>query len=88
MDQEFGLLTTSSYLNMPDFISKVAFMIDKCLQTFGLYNQKIHVLSEMNKNIHCNVSKAEKVLGFVPSRNLDEGMKVAIKDAIKKGKIK
>ena len=41
MDQEFGLLTTSSYLKLPNFVSKIAFVIDKFLQSVGLYNQKI-----------------------------------------------
>ena len=87
MDQDFGLLTTSGYLKVPNIVSETAFWVDKGLQTIGLYNQKIHVLSEMNKNIHCSVSKAEKVLGFVPSRTLDDGMKISINDAIIKGKI-
>ena len=32
----------------------------------GVYHQKIHVLSEMNKTIACSVAKAQRVLGYAP----------------------
>ena len=41
----------------------------------GLYHQKIHVLSEMNKTIACDVSQAQNVLGYDPQISLEEGMR-------------
>jgi nucleoside-diphosphate-sugar epimerase len=41
----------------------------------GLYQQKLHVLSEMNKTIACTVAKAERELGYRPEVDLAEGMR-------------
>ncbi len=45
------------------------------IQRLGLYQQKIHVLSEMNKNIACSVEKAQRELGYAPTVELEEGMR-------------
>ena len=47
----------------------------KSLQALGAYNQKIHVLSEMNKTIACSVEKAKSELGYRPAVSLEEGMR-------------
>jgi nucleoside-diphosphate-sugar epimerase len=52
--------------------------MDKFLQAFGLYHQKIHVLSEMNKTIACTTAKAERELGFQPAPGLEDGMRKSI----------
>ena len=39
----------------------------------GLYHQKIHVLSEMNKTIACTIAKAERELGYDPKVELERG---------------
>jgi len=41
------------------------------IQKFGLYQQKVHVLSEMNKNIACSVEKAQRELGYAPTVELE-----------------
>jgi nucleoside-diphosphate-sugar epimerase len=41
----------------------------------GLYHQKIHVLSEMNKTIACSIDKARRELGYAPVVELEEGMR-------------
>ena len=50
------------------------------LQWFGLYNQKVHVLSEMNKHIACSVTRAKNELGYNPEFTLKEGMLVSLKE--------
>ena len=55
------------------------------LQSAGLYHQKIHVLSEMNKTIACSVRKAETELGYNPKVSLEEGMRRSIAFCIDKG---
>ena len=47
-------------MRLPSFASEVAWLADKTLQGLGLYHQKIHVLSEMNKTIACSVEKAKR----------------------------
>lgn len=84
MDKDFHITTRAGYIKLPNFISEIAFYIDKLLQGLGLYNQKIHVLSEMNKNIHCSVSKAEKLIGFDPEISLRKSLLESIKEAIDK----
>jgi hypothetical protein len=49
-----GMLLTS-------LASDVAYVMDGMLQGLGTYNQRIHVLSEMNKTIACTVEKAERL---------------------------
>jgi nucleoside-diphosphate-sugar epimerase len=44
-----------------------------------LYEQKIHVLSEMNKTIACSVAKAQRELRYAPVIALEEGMRRSIR---------
>jgi len=52
--------------------------MDKLIQALGLYQQNIHVLSEMNKTIACTTAKAERELGFRPASGLEDGMRKSI----------
>ena len=65
--------------------SEVATLADATLQWLGLYNQKIHVLSEMNKTIACSITKAEKELGYQPKIALEEGMRRSLAWCIEQG---
>ena len=67
-------------LRLPNFVSKIARIIDICLQFVGLYNTKIHVLGEMNMNIFCSINKAKKDLKYMPEFSLKEGMKKSIRE--------
>jgi nucleoside-diphosphate-sugar epimerase len=62
-------------MRLPNLASEMAFLADKLLQSAGLYHQKIHVLSEMNKTIACSVSRAEEELDYRPTVDLEEGMR-------------
>ncbi len=79
MENEFGIKCKKASIRLPSLISELAFVIDKTLQTFGMYQQKIHVLSEMNKNIFCSIKKAENELGYKAEFELYSGMKESIK---------
>ncbi|MDC0237189.1 NAD(P)-dependent oxidoreductase [Gammaproteobacteria bacterium] len=71
---EFGVDCNQSELRMPSFLSDIAYFGDFILQFSGLYSQKIHVMSEMNKTIACSIDKSEQVLGYKPKYALREGM--------------
>ena len=71
-------------LRLPSLASEVAWLADKTLQQLGLYNQKIHVLSEMNKTIACSVEKARKRTRYRPAVALEEGMRRSLKWTIEK----
>jgi nucleoside-diphosphate-sugar epimerase len=85
LEQEFKLPVAHKRLRLPGFISKAAMMADGMIQGLGFYNQKIHVLSEMNQTIACSIAKAEKELGYDPRISLEEGMRRSIADCIGRG---
>ena len=55
------------------------------IQGVGLYQQEIHVLSEMNKTIACTIAKAEGELGYDPKIELREGMRRSIASLVAEG---
>tara|TARA_B100000427_G_scaffold198739_1_gene165180 strand:- start:6076 stop:7020 length:945 start_codon:yes stop_codon:yes gene_type:complete len=76
---ESNFKVANTYPKLPGFISDIAYATDVLIQAMGLYNQKIHVLSEMNKSIACSVEKAKAELGYKPNISLKEGMMLSIK---------
>ncbi len=79
LETEFGQTCVHKRMRLPGLASEVAFLVDKTLQGLGLYHQKIHVLSEMNKTIACSVEKAKAELGYRPVVGLEEGMRRSLK---------
>lgn len=75
---DFKISCKGARVKMPHFVGQFAEYCDYSLQKIGLYNQKIHVLSEMNKNIACSIDLAKKELGFRPEFNLKKGMKKSL----------
>src|SRR4051812_34835014 len=75
MEKDFGIVPARKRIKLPSLASEVAWLADKTLQGVGLYQQKLHVLSEMNKSIACTVAKAERELGYKPDIELREGMR-------------
>jgi len=75
MEKEFGLKVAHKRLRLPAVAGEIAGVADGLVQRLGLYQQKIHVLSEMNKNITCSVEKAQRELGYAPTVELEEGMR-------------
>ena len=82
---EFGFTVAHKRMRLPGIASEVALVIDKILQGVGLYHQKIHVLSEMNKTIACSIAKAERELGYDPKIDLEEGMRRSLRWVIDRG---
>ncbi|HEX8791959.1 MAG TPA: NAD-dependent epimerase/dehydratase family protein [Polyangiaceae bacterium] len=85
LERDFGLTVAHGRMRLPGFASGVAFAFDGMLQSLGLYNQKIHVLSEMNKTIACTTEKAERELGYDPKVELEEGMRRSIRWMLEMG---
>lgn len=79
LEKEFGHKCAHKRMKLPGFASEIAWLADKTLQALGIYHQKIHVLSEMNKNIACSVARAEKELGYKPTVALEEGMRRSLR---------
>jgi nucleoside-diphosphate-sugar epimerase len=79
LETEFGQKCAHRRMRLPGVTSEVAWVVDKTLQGLGLYHQKIHVLSEMNKTIACSIDKAKAELGYRPVVDLEEGMRRSLK---------
>lgn len=79
LETEFGHQCAHKRMRLPGIASEIAYVADKVMQALGLYHQKIHVLSEMNKTIACSVAKAERELGYNPTVALEEGMRRSLR---------
>jgi len=73
-DKKFNIKCSNKRINLPDFISYFAEKVDFTVQGLGFYHKKIHVLSEMNKNIACSINLAKKELSYNPKYDLQTGM--------------
>jgi len=85
LEQEFGLPVAHKRMRLPGLASEVAWCCDFALQSLGLYHQKIHVLSEMNKHIACSVALAQRELDYRPAVELEEGMRRSIRWCLDQG---
>ncbi|MFZ2620184.1 MAG: NAD-dependent epimerase/dehydratase family protein, partial [Alphaproteobacteria bacterium] len=83
--EDFGLPVAAKTLHLPAMVGDVAQLIDGTLQAVGLYHQKFHVLSEMNKTIACSITKAKTDLGYTPLCTLRDGMRNSIDWCLKNG---
>ena len=82
LENEFKISVKHKRMKLPNIASKFAYGIDWSLQKLGLYHQKIHVLSEMNKTIACSIDKARIELNYEPEFDLMEGMRKSISWAL------
>ena len=85
LEREFAIPVAHKRLRLPGVASAVAGVADRLLQAVGLYQQELHVLSEMNKTIACSVARAERELGYDPRVELEEGMRRSIRWCLEQG---
>jgi nucleoside-diphosphate-sugar epimerase len=85
LENEFGMEVAHDRMRLPSMASEVALAVDAVIQGTGLYNQKVHVLSEMNKTIACSVAKARAELDYRPGIELREGMRRSIEWCLANG---
>lgn len=82
---DFGMKVKEKTISVPSVIADTARIADRALQGVGVYHQKIHVLSEMNLTIACDISRSRKELGFEPLVDLRQGMKHSISWCLENG---
>jgi nucleoside-diphosphate-sugar epimerase len=85
LEADFGIACAHRRMRLPGVAAGVAELVDSALQRLGLYQQKIHVLSEMDKTIACSVARAQAELGFAPTVELREGMRRSIQWCLESG---
>jgi nucleoside-diphosphate-sugar epimerase len=79
LEDEFEQRCAYKRQRLPELAASTAWLVDWLMQAAGLYHQKVHVLSEMNKTIACSVEKAKKELGYRPTVTLEEGMRRSLR---------
>lgn len=87
LEQELGRASASRQLHLPRALGDVARVVDATIQSFGLYQQKIHVLSEMGQTIACSVQAARRDLGYRPTIALEEGMRRSVRWCLAHGQL-
>jgi nucleoside-diphosphate-sugar epimerase len=85
LEQEFHMSVAHKRLRLPGVAAEIAGLADATLQALGIYQQKIHVLSEMNKTIACTIAKAVRELDYRPDVELEEGMRRSIAWCLERG---
>ena len=85
LERDFGRTVQRRWRVVPGLVSELALVADRAIQGVGLYQQEIHVLSEMNKDIACTIAKAERELGYAPAIELREGMRRSIASLLEDG---
>jgi len=85
LEAEFGLPVAHRRRRLPTAVGTVAEWADRAIQATGLYNSKVHVLSEMDKTIACSIDAAVADLGYDPQVDLEEGMRRSIRWCLESG---
>ena len=80
-----GFEVKPNRVRLPAIAASVAEHGDAFLQARGRYNQQLHVLGEMAKNIACDITAARDELGYEPDVELEEGMRRSIRWCIEQG---
>lgn len=75
MERDFAIPVARRRLRLPTCVSDAARLADRALQAVGLYDQRVHVLSEIPLTIACATEAAERELGYRPTVELAEGMR-------------
>mgnify|MGYP000156107118 CR=1 FL=1 len=75
LKNDLKLNVKNSSIKIPYIFGQIAQLADYIIQSVGFYNQKIHVMSELNKNIACSIDLAKKELNYNPKLNLKSGLR-------------
>ncbi len=74
-----------SPLRVPRVVADLGEKVDRVLQSAGRYVQPLHVLGELKDTIACDISRARNELGYDPSVELLEGMRVSVRWCLERG---
>lgn len=79
LEELLGRPCPPSRLRLPALVGRIARAGDALLQSVGAYEQRLHVLGELDRTIACSVRAAQRELGFRPEVELEEGMRRSVR---------
>jgi nucleoside-diphosphate-sugar epimerase len=82
-----GLAVTKRQFSIPRPFAEFAARADAFLQGTGRYVQPLHVLGELKDTIACDVSKAQREIGYAPGTTLLDGMRASIRWCLERGDV-
>jgi nucleoside-diphosphate-sugar epimerase len=80
-----GLRVSARQLRVPDFVGRAAAVADAAIQRRHRYVAAVHVLGELGTTIACDISVAQRELGYQPSVGLAEGMRRSVAWCLEQG---
>jgi nucleoside-diphosphate-sugar epimerase len=80
-----GLDVATRQLRVPAIIGRASTALDAALQRRHRYAAQLHVLGELGETIACDISTAQRELGFQPSVGLAEGMRRSVQWCLGQG---
>lgn len=80
-----GLVVTGTLRRIPAAVSTAATLVDGLLQSRGRYLQAVHVLGELGDTIACDVSAAQREIGYQPATALLDGMRASVRWGLDRG---
>jgi len=67
------------YLRLPPIVSTICYQLDRLLNALGIYQQTLHLVGEATWSVGVSVDKAKRILGYRPTRTLQEGITEAVR---------
>jgi nucleoside-diphosphate-sugar epimerase len=80
-----GLAVSPRQLRVPALVGRAAARLDAALQRRHRYVTEVHVLGELGTTIACDVTAAERDLGYRPTVGLAEGMRRSVAWCLEQG---
>jgi nucleoside-diphosphate-sugar epimerase len=80
-----GLAVAARQARIPAIVGRAAAAADAMLQRHHRYVAALHVLGELGATIACDISAAQRELGFEPSVGLAEGMRRSVHWCLEQG---
>jgi nucleoside-diphosphate-sugar epimerase len=80
-----GLTVSMRQPRMPRVLADVAEKLDGVSQAAGRYVQPLHVLGELKDTIACDVSLAQREIGYAPPTTLLDGMRASVRWCLDRG---
>jgi nucleoside-diphosphate-sugar epimerase/choline dehydrogenase-like flavoprotein len=87
LEREFGIPCARRRLRVPAWLGDGARLVDRTIQATGWYEQRIHVLGELNLTIACSIERARDELGYEPRVALREGMIASVRWCLEQGQV-